>query len=100
MNRTEERIAQLVAHRICHAAEHDPIHGRIHGYCIVCGIPWPCEVAAVLQSPSVKSVAVASLNLDEIEAQLDSTVPYYVPQLIAEIRRLTAVLNGKTKEQL
>jgi len=25
--------------------------------------------------------------LDEIEAQMDSTVPYYVPRLIAEIRR-------------
>jgi len=27
--------------------------------------------------------------LDEIEAQLDSTVPHYVPRLIAEIRRLS-----------
>ena len=26
--------------------------------------------------------------LDDIEAHLDSTVPYYVPRLIAEIRRL------------
>ena len=26
--------------------------------------------------------------LDEIEAQIDGTVPYYVPRLIAEIRRL------------
>jgi hypothetical protein len=26
--------------------------------------------------------------LDEIEAQLDASVPYYVPSLIAEIRRL------------
>jgi hypothetical protein len=26
--------------------------------------------------------------LDEIEAQIDDSVPYYVPRLIAEIRRL------------
>jgi hypothetical protein len=30
--------------------------------------------------------------LDEIEAQADSTVPYYVPRLIAEIRHLERVL--------
>lgn len=40
-----ERIAQLAAHRACHSAEHDPLQGRIHGYCIVCGVPWPCEIA-------------------------------------------------------
>jgi len=38
-----ERIAQMTAHRACHSAEHDPANGRLHGYCIVCGIPWPCE---------------------------------------------------------
>lgn len=30
--------------------------------------------------------------LDEIEAQIDSTVPYYVPRLVAEVRRLRAAL--------
>ena len=40
-----ERIAQLIAHRACHSAEHDPLNGKLHGYCIVCGVPWPCEYA-------------------------------------------------------
>lgn len=41
----QERIAQLIAHRACHSAEHDPQNGKLHGYCIVCGVPWPCETA-------------------------------------------------------
>lgn len=40
-----ERVAQLLAHRACHSAEHDPANGRIHGYCVVCGVPWPCAYA-------------------------------------------------------
>jgi hypothetical protein len=32
--------------------------------------------------------------LDEIEAQIDETVPYYVPRLIAEIRRLRNALES------
>jgi len=31
--------------------------------------------------------------LDEIEAQLDDTVPLYVPRLIAEIRQLRRALE-------
>lgn len=38
-----ERVAQMTAHRACHAAEHDPANGKIHGFCIVCGVPWPCD---------------------------------------------------------
>lgn len=34
---------------------------------------------------------LSPIHLDEIEAQLDSTVPYYVPSLIAEIRRLRRI---------
>jgi hypothetical protein len=32
----------------------------------------------------------AFVDLDELEAQLDQTTPYYVPWMIAEIRRLRA----------
>lgn len=38
-------IASCTSHRACHSAEHNPEEGRIHGYCIVCGVPWPCEPA-------------------------------------------------------
>jgi hypothetical protein len=40
-----ERIAQITAHRVCCGTEHDPLNGKLHGYCIVCGVPWPCEYA-------------------------------------------------------
>lgn len=43
--RLENKIAAAIAHRVCHSAEHDPEHGKLHGYCIVCGLPWPCETA-------------------------------------------------------
>ena len=33
--------------------------------------------------------------LDEIESQLDSTVPYYLPRLIAELRNLRERVNRK-----
>ena len=40
-----ERVAVLTAHRACHSAEHDPLQGKLHGFCVVCGVPWPCEYA-------------------------------------------------------
>jgi hypothetical protein len=40
-----ERAAQLIAHRACCGTEHDPANGKFHGYCVVCGVPWPCEYA-------------------------------------------------------
>jgi hypothetical protein len=40
-----ERAAQLTAHRACCNEEHDPAHGKISGFCVVCGVPWPCVMA-------------------------------------------------------
>ena len=37
--------AAALAHRACCGTEHDPPNGKLHGYCIVCGVPWPCETA-------------------------------------------------------
>ena len=48
-----ERIAQLIAHRVCLGVEHDPEHGKLHGYCVVCGVPWPCDYAG--QPPTTAS---------------------------------------------
>ena len=47
-----ERIAQLIAHRVCCGTEHDPANGKLHGYCVVCGVPWPCEYAGTPPAPS------------------------------------------------
>ena len=41
----DERIAQLVAHRVCGNQEHNPLNGKIAGYCIVCQVPWLCNIA-------------------------------------------------------
>lgn len=38
-------LASAIAHRACHSGEHCPEQGRLHGFCIVCGIPWPCDTA-------------------------------------------------------
>lgn len=40
-------LATVLAHRACCSEEHNPLEGKIHGYCIVCGVPWPCETAQV-----------------------------------------------------
>ena len=42
-----ERAAQLTAHRACCGTEHDPLNGKIHGYCVICGVPWPCDYAGI-----------------------------------------------------
>lgn len=49
-----ERTAQLLAHRGCCGSENDPANGKIHGYCVVCGVPWPCEYAGTPPAPEAK----------------------------------------------
>lgn len=48
-----ERMAQISAHRACCGSEHDPSQGKLHGYCVVCGVPWPCEYSG--KNPAQKS---------------------------------------------
>lgn len=38
-------LAAALAHRGCCGTEHDPANGKLHGYCVVCGVPWPCDTA-------------------------------------------------------
>jgi len=44
--------ASALAHRACIGAEHNPEQGRLHGYCVVCGVPWPCETASFFLWPA------------------------------------------------
>ena len=37
--------AACAGHRACCGIEADNAQGKIHGYCVVCGVPWPCETA-------------------------------------------------------
>jgi hypothetical protein len=43
--RPDPETAAALAHRVCCGTEHDPSNGKLHGYCVVCGVPWPCETA-------------------------------------------------------
>ena len=47
-NYIRERIATITAHRACCGTEHKPLEGKLHGYCVVCGVPYPCEYAGML----------------------------------------------------
>ncbi|MCR4297527.1 MAG: hypothetical protein NUV75_02055 [Gallionella sp.] len=68
----QERTAQLVAHRMCCGSEHNPEQGKLHGYCVVCGVPWPCEYAgkpvAEQQEPVVWRYHIADDGLDDCTA--------------------------------
>jgi hypothetical protein len=45
MTQIENKIAAAIAHRACCGTEHNPLQGKFHGYCVVCGVPWPCDTA-------------------------------------------------------
>lgn len=57
MREAAELLAAAQAHRACCGSEHDPASGKLHGYCVVCGVPWPCDSAKrflpVLPAPEV-----------------------------------------------
>ena len=44
-------VAAAQAHGGCHSAEHNPQKGMLHGYCVVCGVPWPCDTAKYFLRP-------------------------------------------------
>ena len=72
--RALERVAQITAHRACCGTEHDPANGKIHGYCVVCGVPWPCEYAGTPPLASLRAQsppAEASAPEYEIPCPLD-----------------------------
>lgn len=37
--------ASCLAHRVCCNEEHDPTNGKLSGFCVVCGVVWPCPTA-------------------------------------------------------
>lgn len=73
-----ERVAQLIAHRACHAAEHDPLNGRIHGWCMVCGLPWPCEYAGTPPATNEMTTEAREEAIRQLEEEcglLESLAP-------------------------
>lgn len=61
-----ERVAQLIAHRACCGTEHDPLNGKLHGYCVVCGVPWPCEYAG---TPLTRALSAAQAEVRGVDLQ-------------------------------
>lgn len=57
-----ERTAQIIAHRACCGTEHDPANGKLHGYCVVCGVPWPCDYAGTPPAPNAQVTGAAPTN--------------------------------------
>lgn len=66
MSAVEERAAQMIAHRACCGVEHDPQNGKLHGYCVVCGVPWPCEYAGPKPSHA-KQLDAANAEIERLE---------------------------------
>ncbi len=84
----EVLIAAATAHRACCSTEHDPANGKLHGYCVVCGVPWPCETAHAFlfktfpseekkqdsKPPPVKTVSAETLR--RLKASFANHNPY------------------------
>ncbi len=62
-----ERVAQILAHRACCGVEHDPSNGKLHGFCVVCGVPWPCAYAGPPQDVVSDPIVDAPEALGPVE---------------------------------
>jgi hypothetical protein len=77
-------VAAFQAHRACTGleAERDDTGARIHGACIVCGQPWPCEVAQVAIDVAKEAKAATqlaeALMLVVAEDGIDASDPEFV----------------------
>ncbi len=47
-------VAGALAHRACCGTEHDAANGKLHGFCVVCGVPWPCDPAKSFYAPAAE----------------------------------------------
>ena len=39
-------------HRAVHSAEHDKANGLIHVFCLLCGVPYPCDYIGTVTQTS------------------------------------------------
>ena len=89
-----ERVAQLTAHRACGNQEQDADNGKLAGYCVVCQVPWPCAIAAVL-SP------IAALNHDTNPDKVSGkTSPVQTTDIKLEIINLLGKSIGTVKKSI
>jgi hypothetical protein len=101
-----ERIAQISAHRVCISGEHDPQNGKIHGYCVVCGVEWPCYIA---MKPSKVEPDEAGHIAGEIVGRIATVLgrgPIFPADrraqeaLVAEVERLKNVEPDRLARQM
>ena len=109
-DKLRERTAQLIAHRACCGSEHDPTHGKLHGYCIVCGVVWPCEYAGKPSRPAnVYALVEENKRLREAlkelliavkfgpETTMNGVVGYEARIPIEFVLKAKQALGGKTE---
>jgi hypothetical protein len=106
----QERIAQLIAHRACTGSEHDPTNGKLHGYCVVCGVPWPCSYAALSAPsapvPSNKLLESCWTAVSKLESQvarnkdLPSVYAQIVPEAFDALRQIEKLLAPSAPAQI
>lgn len=90
-----ERTAQLTAHRACCNEEHDPGNGKLAGFCVVCGVPWPCEYAGI---PPVRSTPPA--ETPPRAAAVDALPPLVGPHLSSTDNIPTLFNRGREWERI
>jgi hypothetical protein len=79
MKNSEERIAELTAHRACGNQEQDTQNGKLAGYCVVCQTIWPCDYAKpsrqIQQELTTLKAKVAELEKDKERLDKLNTIP-------------------------
>lgn len=68
--------AEKLAHRACCGTEHDPLIGKLHGYCVVCGVPWPCDYSKP-ESEVLNKLDIALADLARAREALRKVQFYY-----------------------
>ena len=94
---TQKLIAAATAHRACCGFENDPSVGKLHGYCVVCGVPWPCETAAFFIFNASKTTPNSAMDaISQVRAMATMLPAYEIPNFIANCNRLEKLPHGAT----
>lgn len=75
LQQERDDLRQMVGHRACLGVEHDPLRGKIHGYCVICGVPFPCPQAD---------------RVEQLQADLATAKEEIIPDIEEELRQAEA----------
>lgn len=90
--------AACAAHRACCGCENDLANGKIHGYCVVCGIVWPCEVAKTFIDTALAASAAKDARIVELE-KVQTEANWHIRNAGQELRDLRAELAKVSAER-